>query len=351
LSKTAAADNGAVFTAVTQNSFGTTTSNPARLTITTDRLPQITITAQNEGYGYATGDTLTYSATATDAEDGTLPASAFTWEANFHHDTHSHPFFPPTSGSKSGSVTVPEFEKDNANTWIALTLSVKDSAGQVGTATKNIYPRHQLSSLRTAVAPTNGVGAIELDRNNGGSGAKDGGPIVVDSIPYPKGLGVHAPSEVQYKLGGICAGKLIADVGIDDSVGMGGSVVFQVFADGEKLYDSGVVRGSDPRADAHHVKVDLTGKQELRLVVTDAGDGNNLDRANWGGARLTCDKLPESTLAPAASGGGAIASPGGGGGCTTGGSGRFDPTLGGLVLSALAALLWRRRKTSSESGQ
>ena len=35
-------------------------------------------------------------APATDPEDGTLPASAFTWRVDFHHDTHTHPFIAPT---------------------------------------------------------------------------------------------------------------------------------------------------------------------------------------------------------------------------------------------------------------
>ena len=41
---------------------------------------------------YSGGNVITYSGTATDPEDGTLPASAFTWHVDFHHDTHTHPF-------------------------------------------------------------------------------------------------------------------------------------------------------------------------------------------------------------------------------------------------------------------
>ena len=37
----------------------------------------------------------------------TLPASAFTWQVDFHHATHIHPFIAPTSGATSGSFVVP----------------------------------------------------------------------------------------------------------------------------------------------------------------------------------------------------------------------------------------------------
>jgi glucose/arabinose dehydrogenase len=347
IANTTMADSGAVFNAVTENAFGTTTSSPAVLTVTTNRLPQVSITSPNENTGYATGDTIRYAASANDVEDGSVPASAFTWQANFRHDTHAHPLLAATGGVTSGSVSIPEFESTTANTWIEFLLTVKDSAGQAQTATRNIYPRHQFSLLRSSGTPVNGLGPIEIDRHNGNAAAKDGGQLSLDTVPYPKGLGVHAPSDVRYNLGGICSGRLIADVGVDDSVGDSGSVVFQVYLDGAKAYDSGLVRGSDLRK---AVNVDVTGKRELRLVVADGGDGNSLDRANWGGVRLSCNTLPEDTLAPSSSGG-AIASPGGGGGCTTGRNGRFDPTLAGLALSALAVVAWRRRRTPSRAKQ
>jgi LPXTG-motif cell wall-anchored protein len=344
LPATTTADSGAVFAAVTRNSFGDTVSVPATLTITTNRLPVATITNPPESRGFAPGDTFSYEGTASDAEDGALPPSAFTWQANFHHDTHAHPFFSAKKGATSGSVVIPPFEATTANTWIELLLSATDSAGQTQTVTRTIYPRHQLSSLRSTGTPANGLGPIETDTSNGGGSAKDGGQISMDSIPYPKGLGVHAPSDIRYNLGGICSGSLIADVGVDDSAGNNGSVVFQVLLDGQVAYDSGLLRGSDTRKP---INVDVTGKRELRLVVTDGGDGNSSDIANWAGARLACPSLPEETLS--VSGEGSSSGSGGGGGCSTGGTGRFDPTLLGLALSALGAIAWRRRRKAAIS--
>jgi alpha-galactosidase len=73
--------------------------------------------------------------------------------------------------------------------------------------------------------------------------------------------------------------------GIDDEVGDRGSVTFEVWADGVKLADSGVRRGTDGAAT---LTADLTGKRELRLVVTSAADGIDYDHADWLDPQLTC---------------------------------------------------------------
>ena len=63
-------------------------------------------------------------------------------------------------------------------------------------------------------------------------------------------------------------------------------MVFQAFVDGEKRFDSGLMRIHDaPRP----VSISLQGAQELLLVVTDGGDGISCDQANWAVARLTRD--------------------------------------------------------------
>ena len=64
---------------------------------------------------------------------------------------------------------------------------------------------------------------------------------------------------MRYALGGACT-AFRADVGVDDSVGGNGSVVFQVWTDGTKVYDSGTLTGASA---TKSVAVDLTNKNEL----------------------------------------------------------------------------------------
>ena len=94
-----------------------------------------------------------------------------------------------------------------------------------------------------------------------------------------QGLGAHAASDVRYNLGGNCT-RFRSDIGVDDEVASSGTVVFQVYADGAKLYDSGVMNGASA---TKTVDIDVSGKNELQLVVADAGDGISSDHADWAG--------------------------------------------------------------------
>jgi MYXO-CTERM domain-containing protein len=289
IAQTTAEDNAARFVAVAENAFGTTSSLAAELTVTTNRPP----TAAIEGAArieYAPGELVTLKGTATDAEDGALPASAFTWQVDYQHDTHTHPLLGAMSGSDSLTFMVPAFEAEEANTWVRVELFVKDSGGGMQRVYRDIYPRTQLSSLTPLDPVVNESGPIQLDQR------ADGKPLVIDGVGFDTGLGVQAPSDVRYLLDGRCSGKLVAAVGLDDEVAERGSVAFQVFVDDNMVYDSGVKRGSDGR---ENVVVDVAGAKQLRLVVTDGGDGNADDRADWGAARVMgCDFPQTKPAAP-----------------------------------------------------
>jgi alpha-galactosidase len=113
-----------------------------------------------------------------------------------------------------------------------------------------------------------------------------GDPITMKGIRYPKGIGVASPSQVEFYLGGNCS-HLSAVVGIDDSARFtkqGATAVFQVLADGKKVFDSGLVTQDITQ----NVEVDLSGAQVLTLAVADGGDGGYNDRADWARLLATC---------------------------------------------------------------
>ncbi|MCX5383948.1 NPCBM/NEW2 domain-containing protein [Streptomyces sp. NBC_00083] len=142
---------------------------------------------------------------------------------------------------------------------------------------------HQLSDLSWTSA-TNGWGPVERDRSNAEQAAGDGRTLTVGGATYTKGLGAHASSTLTYYLGGTCT-AFRTDVGLDDEVGAKGSVVFRVYRDGTPVADSGRVTGADA---ARTIGADLTGASELKLVVSDSGDGIDYDHADWAGPQLTC---------------------------------------------------------------
>jgi autotransporter-associated beta strand protein len=75
-------------------------------------------------------------------------------------------------------------------------------------------------------------------------------------------------------------------VGVDDEVGSNGSVIFQVLADGTKIYDSGIMTGG---AAAKTINLDVTGVRRLTIGVTDTGNDvsgnrNSNDHSDWANA-------------------------------------------------------------------
>ena len=120
-----------------------------------------------------------------------------------------------------------------------------------------------------------------VDRDDAGGGA-----LTMHGVVYPTGVGTAAPSTIDYYIGGNCS-SLSATVGIDDSADFdpsGGTAVFQVYGDGVKLYDSGLVT----RAATQAASVNLGTAKVVSLVVGDGGDGGYNDRTDWGGLQISC---------------------------------------------------------------
>jgi len=160
---TTLADNGAQFRVRVSNAYGSASSNTATLSVTSDKPPTSQILTPAVGTTYFGGMVVHYSGSASDKEDGTLPASAFTWRVDFHHDSHVHPFIPPTTGSKTGTFTMPNRGEVSSNVYYYITLKVVDSVGLTSTTVRYILPRKANMTFATQPAGLK----ISLD---GGSG-------------------------------------------------------------------------------------------------------------------------------------------------------------------------------------
>ena len=179
---------------------------------------------------------------------------------------------PAVSDPYAGGVSYP---------WTYTAPESKLSAQSLTAGENNLF-------FEPILAAQNAWGPIELDRSNGEQKAGDGKTITLGGKKYARGFGTHAGSELRFGLAGtngaVCT-RFTADIGIDAEVGRKGSVVFQVFLDGVKAYDSGVMRGSSA---TKQVDVPINGQQQLRLVVTDAGDGISYDHADWAIPKVFC---------------------------------------------------------------
>jgi hypothetical protein len=87
------------------------------------------------------GDVVTYTGSATDAEDGTLPASALSWEVLIQHNCpgagcHSHPW--QSGQGAGGSLVVPDH---GDNSYLKIVLTARDSDGLAGSTSVNVMPQ------------------------------------------------------------------------------------------------------------------------------------------------------------------------------------------------------------------
>jgi alpha-galactosidase len=188
----------------------------------------------------------------------------------------------------------------HATVLVKISGTVAPTTTPVPTATPTITPSPvpgttYLSDL-TWASSTNGWGPVEKNLSNGEQGTGDGTTIKLNGTTYTKGLGCHAAAEVIYNLGGSYS-TFISDVGLDDEVdGKGtGTVTFEVWLDGTKAYDSGVMSNTTT---TKNINLNIAGKNQLRLVLTNGGDTIDYDHADWAGARVIMGTAPTNTPTP-----------------------------------------------------
>ena len=123
------------------NSAGSVLSRTATLTVGPfNSAPSPFIVSPAAGAMYRAGNVIQFSGRATDAEDGALPASAFTWRVIFHHAGHVHDGPAIAQGVTSGSFSIPTSGETSADVFYRLHLTVIDSRGLSDTATVDIKP-------------------------------------------------------------------------------------------------------------------------------------------------------------------------------------------------------------------
>lgn len=105
-----------------------------------NRAPTATIAAPLPTLTWRVGDTISFSGSGTDPEDGTLPASAFTWTLLQQHcpsNCHTHTV-QTFDGVTNGSFPAPDHEYPS---YLELQLTVRDSQGATSTTSVSIYPK------------------------------------------------------------------------------------------------------------------------------------------------------------------------------------------------------------------
>ena len=112
--------------------------------------PIASIATPAAGTTWKVGDKIAFSGSASDAQDGPLPASALSWAlVLFHCDTqsncHQHPIqtYPGVAGD---TFTAPDHEYPS---YLQLTLTAKDSGGLASTQTLRLNPQTTVLTFQT----------------------------------------------------------------------------------------------------------------------------------------------------------------------------------------------------------
>jgi glucose/arabinose dehydrogenase len=103
-------------------------------------LPNPVINTPPTGTLYRGGDSVSFSGSCTDPEDGTVPASGFAWDIVFHHNTHTHPGV-QFNDVASGSFDLPVDGEWDPDQWWRVNFTCMDSDGGSRTVTRDVLPR------------------------------------------------------------------------------------------------------------------------------------------------------------------------------------------------------------------
>ncbi len=116
----------------------------------------------------------------------------------------------------------------------------------------------------------------------------EGNALRIGGQTFERGIGTHANSRWGLDLHGTAtqfSTQFSALVGVDDEVNGNpeASIEFFLVGDGKTLWKSGVMKAKQA---AQAVEIDLTGVQNLKLLVTDGGNGDRYDHADWAMAKV-----------------------------------------------------------------
>jgi glucose/arabinose dehydrogenase/regulation of enolase protein 1 (concanavalin A-like superfamily) len=148
------------YTATLTVSNGTQNASASIQVVVGHTPPTASITSPAAGATYNAGGTISFSGTATDAADGTLPASAYTWQVDFYSNGVAqpfyssevpHPFYGPVTGVTSGTFQIPQDLSNTASTFYRITMTVVDSLGLQTVVTRDIHPNTTNWSVNTNI--------------------------------------------------------------------------------------------------------------------------------------------------------------------------------------------------------
>jgi glucose/arabinose dehydrogenase len=159
----------------------------ARVTFGANRPPVPTITTPGSGFRWRVGTTIAFAGSASDPEDGSLPAAALSWSVIMHHcpsNCHTH-VVQDFTGTASGSFVAPDHEWPS---HLELRLTARDSGGLTSSTSLMLDP--ETTTLSFASQPP----GLQLAVNGVVAAAPFDQTVIIGSrnsvsAPSPQALG------------------------------------------------------------------------------------------------------------------------------------------------------------------
>ena len=232
---------------------------------------------------------LRFAAAGSERFKVTVPAGAsLVLRKLFLLDAAGHEAEVLVNGKSAGKWNLLRSEKELSG-GLREAIFIVDQAALAGATTAQIEVRYPTAGntagwraleWRAGEFPLSAVGPLHADQNVGAPRfARNivGGSLKVGTETFANGIGTFARSLLEFSLNGQFR-RFTARAGVDAVTEGRGSVAFEIYGDGKKLWSSPTLSGLDAPKD---IDLDLTGVNRLRLVVTDANDGNKFDVADW----------------------------------------------------------------------
>jgi glucose/arabinose dehydrogenase len=140
--------NGTYTATLTVSNGGASASATTRVTVG-QTAPSASIDSPLLNATYNAGGSISFSGSATDAVDGMLPPSAFTWQVDFiangvakpsYLSEVPGPYYGPVGGVSSGSFAIGNDNWNVPSSFYRITMTATDSLGLSTTVTRDIHP-------------------------------------------------------------------------------------------------------------------------------------------------------------------------------------------------------------------
>jgi glucose/arabinose dehydrogenase len=149
------------YTATLTVGNGTSTSTATAKVVAGGSQPTASIDSPVADAKYNAGATISFSGSATDATDGTLPASDFSWKVDFIANgvvkpsyvlEVPGPIYGPLTGASSGSFVVPTDPSNVPSSFYRITMTVTNSLGVSTVVTRDVHPNVTSWTAKSNVA-------------------------------------------------------------------------------------------------------------------------------------------------------------------------------------------------------